>query len=297
MSTDAYEARCQALLNACQDPVFILDNETIVAVSAAEQSWCQSEALVGRSLEELFAKDLLAHFRQVLKQLAEGEDVMELEYQLRPEHLPVLRELGLSEPCWYQSRWVMSEQGEVIWTARDMTAQKHLERKLSHQAQRDPLTGAYNRRTLIPVLEMATAQALRYDGATSILLIDVDDLSGINDRYGWDAGDQVLQQTVMVLHALKRTSDFLARYADDQLVFVLPETNHEQGLLAAERMRAAVENLELPYSTGNLRWTVSIGLASAINLEDDAAALMRRARENLLVAQQSGRNRVEGEAL
>ncbi|GAA0683614.1 hypothetical protein GCM10009104_05980 [Marinobacterium maritimum] len=297
MSTDAYEARYRAMLNTCQDPVLVLDNETIVAASDAEQVWCQPDVLVGRVLSELFADDLLTQFRQVLRQLAEGEEVMELEYQLRPEHLPVLRELGLSEPCWFRGRWMMSEQGEVVWSARDMTAQKHLERKLSHQAQRDPLTGAYNRRTLIPVLEMATAQALRYDGATSVLLIDVDDLSGINDRYGWDAGDQVLQQTVMMLHALKRTSDFLARYADDQLVVVLPETNHEQGLLAAERMRGAIENLELPYSTGNLNWTISVGLASAINLEDDAAAMMRRARENLLIAQQSGRNRVEGEAL
>ncbi len=297
MSTEAYEARYRAMLSACQDPVLVLDNETILAVSQAAQGWCQADALVGRTLSDLFADDLLTQFRQTLRQLAAGEEFVELEYQLRPEHLPVLRELGLSEPCWYQSRWVMSAQGEVVWSARDMSAQKHLERKLSHQAQRDPLTGAYNRRTLIPVLEMATAQALRYDGATSMLLIDVDDLSGINDRYGWDAGDQVLQQTVMTLHALKRTSDFLARYSDDQLVVVLPETNHEQGVLAAERMRAAVAALELPYSTGNLSWTISVGLASAVNLEDDAAAMMRRARENLLIAQQSGRNRVEGEAL
>jgi len=274
MSTDAYESRYRALLSACQDPVVILDNETILAVSEAVQGWCQAEALTGKTLSQLFAPDLLAQFRQVMKQLAEGEEVIELEYQLRPEHLPELHALGLDEPCWYHSRWVMSDQGEVVWSARDMTAQKHMERKLSHQAQRDLLTGAYNRRTLIPVLEMATAQALRYDGATCVLLIDIDGMSGINERCGWDAGDQVLQQTVVTLHALKRTSDFLA-----------------------ERMRAAIEKLELPYSTGNLRWTVSIGLAAALDPEDDAASMMRRAREHLLIAQQSGRNRVEGEAL
>lgn len=297
MTTDAYEVRCQAMLKACQDPLLVLDNETIVAVGGAGPDWCQAKGLVGKTLAELFADDLLAQFRQILARLAGGEEVVELEYQLRPEHLPVLRDLGLSEPCWYQGRWVMSDQGEVIWNACDMTARKHLERKLSHQAQRDLLTGAYNRRTLIPVLEMATAQALRYDGATSILLIDIDNLSGINEQYGWDAGDQVLQQTVMTLHALKRTADFLARYADDQMVIVLPETNHEQGVLAGERIRAAIESLELPYSTGNLRWTVSVGLASALKSDDDAASMMRRARENLSIAQQSGRNRVEGEAL
>lgn len=297
MSADAFEARYQGMLMACQDPVLILDNETIVAVGAADQPWCRADQLIGRQLADLFAEDLLTRFRQLLQQLAAGEERVELEYQLRPEHHPVLLELGLAEPCWYQGRWVATAQGEVIWTLRDVTAQKHLERKLTHQAQRDLLTGAYNRRTLIPVLEMATAQALRYDGSTSVLLIDIDDFSGINERFGWDAGDQVLRQTVVTLHALKRTSDFLARYADDQLVMVLPETNHEQGLQAGERIRGAIAALELPHSTGNLSWTVSIGVASALNVDDDAAALMRRAREHLVIAQHSGRNRVEGEAV
>lgn len=297
MSTDAYEARYRALLRASQDPVLILDNETIVAVGAGAHAWCQPDKLKGRSLSSLFADDLMARFRAVLEALAQGEESIELEYQLRPEHLPAMRELGLSESCWYRSRWVMSEQGEVVWSAQDITAQKHLERKLSHQAQRDPLTGAYNRRAMIPVLEVSTAQALRYDGATSVLLIDIDDFAAINEQHGWDAGDQVLQQTVTMLHRLKRTSDFLARYADAQLAMVLPETNHEQGVLAAERIRSAIESLELPYSTGNLEWTVSIGVASALNLEDDAVALMKRAREHLVIAQHSGQNRVEGEAL
>jgi diguanylate cyclase (GGDEF)-like protein len=107
----------------------------------------------------------------------------------------------------------------------------------------------------------------------------------------------VLRQTVSELHRLKRTSDFVARYADDQLVMVLPETNHEQALLAGERMRSAIEALVLPHPQGNLSWTVSVGAASALRLEDDAASLLRRAHEHLLIAQHSGANRVEGEAL
>ncbi|PSL15208.1 diguanylate cyclase (GGDEF)-like protein [Marinobacterium halophilum] len=297
MSIDACEARYQAILKACLDSVLILDNETIVAASAARQSWLEPEALVGRTLSELFADDLLLQFRDALSLLVQGESMVELEYQLRPEHLPELRARGLAEVCWYSSRWVMTAQGEVVWSAHDITASKQLERKVSYQAQRDLLTGAYNRRAMIPVLEVATAQALRYDGATSVLLIDVDGLSAINDQYGWDAGDQVLQHTVATLDRLKRTSDFLARYADSQLVMVLPETNHEQGVLAAERIRAAVEGLQLSGDVAALGWTVSIGVASALNPEDNAVAMMRRAREHLLIAQHSGFNRVEGEAL
>ncbi|MBV0932004.1 GGDEF domain-containing protein [Marinobacterium weihaiense] len=296
MNTDAFEARYNSLLSASLDPVMILDNETVVAVGGSVD-WCQPEHLLGASLSSLLADDLLERFRSALVELSQGEEWIELEYQLRPEHLPVLREKGLSEACWFQGRLVMTEQGEVVWSARDITAQKHLERKVSHQSQRDPLTGAYNRRAMIPVLEVSVAQALRYDGAASVLLIDIDGFSKFNEQHGWDAGDQVLQQTVSTLHQLKRTSDFLARYADDQLVMVLPETNHEQGVLAAERVRTAIAELELPHATGNLSWTVSIGVASAVRLDDSAVSLMKRAREHLIIAQHSGRNRVEGEAL
>lgn len=297
MTTDAHEARYTALLQVCQDPLLILDGERIVEAIPGVAGWVQPDQMRGKMLAELFAEDLLAQIRPLIARTLQEHVPVQLEYQLRPEHLPELKAMGLHESLWYRGRWMATEQGEVIWSARDITAQKALERKLSHQAQRDPLTGAYNRRALVPVLEVSVAQALRYDGASSMLLIDIDNFSEINEQHGWDAGDQVLQHTVAELHRLKRTSDFVARYSDDQLVMVLPETNHEQAMLAGERMRSAVEALEIPYPTGNLNWTVSVGVSSALNLEDNAVSVLKRAYEHLLIAQHSGANRVEGEAL
>ena len=297
MTTDATLARHAALLKVCQDPLLILRDETIVEAVPGGAGWVKPEQICGRSLAELFAEDLLQQIRPLLARTRESGEPARLEYQLRPEHQPELRALGLHEVRWYRGHWIATGGGEVLWWAQDITAQKTLERKVLHQAQRDPLTGAYNRRALVPVLEMSVAQAQRYDGATSVLLIDIDRFGEINEQQGWDAGDQVLRHTVAELHRLKRTSDFVARYADDQLIMVLPETNHEQALQAGERMRAAVERLELPYPTGELRWTVSVGVASVLNPEDDAVSLLRRAKEHLLIAQHSGANRVEGEVL
>jgi diguanylate cyclase (GGDEF)-like protein len=297
MTTDATEARYTALLQVCQDPLLVLRDDRIVKAVPGNAHWVQPDQLHGKTLAELFPEKILLELQALIERACREQVVIQHEYQLRPEHLPRLRALGLHEPLWYRGSWVATNSGEVVWSARDITAQKKLERKLLYQAQRDPLTGAYNRRALMPVLEVSVAQALRYDGASSLLLIDIDNLSSINEQHGWDAGDQVLQHTVSELHRLKRTSDFVARYSDDRLVMVLPETNHEQAMLAGERMRAAVASLELPYPTGNLSWTVSVGVASVLNPEDDAVSLLRRAHEHLIIAQHSGANRVEGEAL
>merc|ERR1712000_173487 len=121
------------------------------------------------------------------------------------------------------------------------------------------------------VMAQTVAQAQRYDWTCSVLLIDVDDFSKINDQQGWDAGDQLLQQIVTGIHKLKRTADFLARYGDDQLVLFLPETNHDQGMAAGERVRNLVQEMEMPYPTGDLQCTVSVGVAGLQGLEDTAA--------------------------
>jgi len=296
MAQESTNPRFTALLRACRDTVLVLDGETIVMASPGNSTWAAAQGLEGRRLSELFAADLAAQFQSLMRQVIESGQVGVMEFQLRPEHCPGLKQLGLAEPRWYGSRWVLSEEKEVVVVLSDQTEQKRLARKLTTQAQRDPLTGAYNRRALVPVLEMSVAQALRYDGASSVLLIEIDQLKEINDQHGWDAGDKVLQHSVAMLHRLKRTSDFLARYSDNQLVMVLGETNPEQAVLAAERVRAAIAEQELPYATGDIRWTVSVGAASALHPDDDGPQVLRRAYEHLLIAVHSGRNRVEGEA-
>lgn len=287
--------RHDALLAASMDMVLVVVNERVEYAQAGEDGWLETGRIIGARLDELFAADLLERFRELMARAqSRPGSAQAMEYVLRPEHLPRLREAGLREPIWYEARFVATESGELVWIARNINERKKLQRQVTHQAQRDPLTGAYNRRALMTVMEQTMAQAQRYDWSCSLLLIDIDDFSRINDQQGWDAGDQLLQQVVAALYKLKRTADFLARYGDDQLVLFLPETNGEQGRLAAERVRSLIADLVIPYPTGELSCTASIGVADLQGSEDLAADMLRRAEASLREARREGGNRVAG---
>jgi len=289
--------RYAAMLELSRDLLIVLDGERVILCRGGESEWLNTSVVQGATLETLLAEDLLAKVRAVIERVQAAPGVVQsIEYVLRPEHFPMLHEAGLREPIWYEAGFIATPSGEVLWSARDINERKKLQRKVTNQAQRDPLTGAYNRRALLTVMEQTVAQAQRYDWTCSVLLIDVDDFSSINDQHGWDAGDQLLQQIVTGLYKLKRTADFLARYGDDQLVLFLPETNHEQGVAAAERVRRLIQELEMPYPTGELRCTASVGVAGMRGLEDSAPEMLKRAEDSLFIARKSGGNRVEGEA-
>ncbi len=285
-----------ALLGLSSDLVLVVEDEVITRVSPGDESWLIVSELQGKSLEDIFPADYLTLIRGYIETARQKKQVVTNELVFRPEHQHALKALGLKEVVWFHSRMFVTDSEQLIWSLRNINDRKKLERRITSQAQRDPLTGAYNRRALMPVLEQNLAQAQRYDGVCSALIVDIDDFSGINDEYSWDGGDQLLRHLVTELHRMKRTADFLARFSDDQLVLVLPETNHDQALLAGERVRRLVNGLELPYASGNITCTVSVGVATLAGLEDTAEEMIRRLQENLAVARQSGGDRVEGES-
>lgn len=296
MSDKQIQARYEALLDASADAVMVVEPTTglIMSCSAGAATWLNPDAITGRKLEDIFPSDIASNITALQVKALDSKQVKLLELQLRPENVPELKQQGLNETKWVSLR-CSSAGAEAVIVIRDVSAQKRLERQVTSQAQRDPLTGAYNRRALKPVLEQAVAQAQRYDWVCSLMVIDVDDFSQLNDDYSWDCGDQILQQLVTSIHGMKRTSDFLARYSDDQFVMFMPETNHEQGMAAGNRVRRLMEEMEIPYAAGDVHFTVSIGVSALNGPEDDAENMLRRANENLFIAKQSGSNRVEGD--
>lgn len=285
-----------ALLSLGSDLVLVLDEEKVTRVSPGDEDWLIVKELTGKSLEDIFPGDYLTLIRGYIETARQSRQVVKNELVFRPDHQHAFKAMGLKEVIWFHSRIIVTESEQLIWSLRNINDRKKLERRITSQAQRDPLTGAYNRRALMPVLDQNLAQAQRYDGVCSAIIVDIDDFSGINDQHSWDGGDQLLRHMVTELHRMKRTADFLARFSDDQLVLVLPETNHEQALLAGERARRLANSLELPYASGNIRCTVSVGVATLAGLEDTAEEMINRLQENLAVARQSGGDRVEGES-
>lgn len=285
-----------ALLSLSSDLVLVVEDEKITRLSPGDEEWLLINELTGKSLEDIFSADYLTLIRGYIETARQTGHVVKNELVLRPDHQHAFKAMGLKEVIWFQSRMIVTDSEQVIWSLRNINDRKKLERRITSQAQRDPLTGAYNRRALMPVLEQNLAQAQRYDGICSALIVDIDDFSGINDDHSWDGGDQLLRHMVTELHRMKRTADFLARFSDDQLILVLPETNHEQAMLAGERVRRLANSLELPFASGNIECTVSVGVATLAGLEDTVDDMLRRIQENLAVARQSGGDRVEGES-
>jgi diguanylate cyclase (GGDEF)-like protein len=180
-------------------------------------------------------------------------------------------------------------------------ANKELARKreeLLTLSRTDPLTGLYNRRYFEERLDEEFARARRYRAPLSLAMLDVDFFKRINDTYGHPFGDEVLRAVSAVTRARLREVDLLARYGGEELIALLPETSPAEALSACERIREAIEALQLDYSGQDgvkkvVRCTASVGLASlpspTLQTPED---LLRAADECLYAAKGAGRNRV-----
>lgn len=294
------QRRFECLLSAIDQMVVGVNSDgEVIRVSAGSADWLNTEAMISRTFISLFSDEIADKISAMMAKTLETGEPQKLLVSMKPEHLFHWRELGLTNAQTWDTTLIAVSDTELMWVARDVSVSRKNEQKLFNQAQRDPLTGAYNRRSLLTILDHSVAQAQRYDWVCSVLLIDIDHFNQINNQYGWDAGDKVLQQFVTAMHAFQRTADFFARFSDDRFVMFLPETNREQAMLAAERVRKLAEEQQVDYVagnvSGNLNFTVSIGSATVKDAQDTPEIILKRAEENLFIAKQSGTNRIEGE--
>jgi diguanylate cyclase (GGDEF)-like protein len=155
----------------------------------------------------------------------------------------------------------------------------------------DTLTKAYNRQYLYQRLPEEIDRARRYGDALSVLLFDVDHFKKLNDVHGHAAGDFALKEVVRIAQATVRDVDGLVRYGGEEFLVLLPKTALPGGLQTAERVRVAIQALELPWSDQKLKVTASFGVAQLKDSESDDE-LLRRADEALYAAKSTGRNRV-----
>jgi len=164
----------------------------------------------------------------------------------------------------------------------------------------DSLTGLANRRELEKWMHIEISRSLRESLPLSCLYLDVDFFKKVNDVYGHDIGDQVLQKVAAVMQAAVRTGDVVARYGGEEFVIILPGITGLIAIETAERVRCAVADTRIEIRDQSpLRVSVSIGLASFIprngSIGDSgeiAEQLLTSADHALLSAKEQGRNRV-----
>lgn len=162
----------------------------------------------------------------------------------------------------------------------------------------DPLTDVANRRFFERRLHEELTRWSRRGGSLICMLADIDHFKQVNDTYGHQVGDRVLQQVAALLGKDLRASDVLARYGGEEFVLLLPETSEKQGSAIAERLRDVVASASFDVGAGEaLNVTLSAGLAvldrrSGEVGDNPASSLLQQADAALYRAKQTGRNKV-----
>jgi two-component system cell cycle response regulator len=162
-------------------------------------------------------------------------------------------------------------------------------------ARTDPLTDVPNRLALKEDLEALAARAARYGHRYCAALCDIDEFKAYNDFFGHLPGDEVLRRVAHEVHEALRLGDVCYRYGGEEFLVILPEQSLGEAALGMERVRRAVERLEIPHApgTGLPFVTISVGLSALSHAPMESIEdWLRRADAALYAAKASGRNRV-----
>ena len=163
--------------------------------------------------------------------------------------------------------------------------------KVEKYANTDPLTGILNRRSLFEIANQEFSRVQRYGPPFSIFLIDLDHFKNVNDNYGHQIGDIALCTVVKDIQNTIRNVDFLGRYGGEEFMLILPETDGEQALILAERIRKLVASSIIETEKGNLKLTLSIGITSYDPKDRSLEDMISRADRGVYQAKKLGRNR------
>jgi len=181
---------------------------------------------------------------------------------------------------------------ELEFRVRDRTRElEEANKRLEKLASTDPLTGAYNRRYFFSRAKDEIQRAVRYARPISLLTLDIDFFKRINDQYGHAVGDNALVELVVSMQAMKRPSDVLARFGGEEFVLLLPETDCDETVNVAERMRKSIAAIKIDSGQGaEISMTVSAGVATLSDAEDSLDNLLKRADQALYRAKAEGRD-------
>lgn len=275
-----------AIFNSISDGVLVLsESHTLIEFNKSAEKMFPTldESLFGKNFERLWEE--LAG-TTIPFELKAADTLQEIElwnshakriYQVRISHL----------------RYADQNKGLlVIFT--DITELKNLQWKLEHQAYYDELTGIFNRRAFFEMSEPQFAESIESADPFSVILMDIDHFKYVNDTYGHQVGDLLLQHIVKVCQAELTENAVFARYGGEEFVLALQGTSLVEAETLAERLRSQVESQPLEFQGSHIPVTVSGGVAKAsVRQEETLYQLLNKADIALYAAKNEGRNQVK----
>jgi len=285
--------RYEAIVQSSEDAIISkgLDGIIISWNPGAESVFgYTADEMIGKTNAILLPEDRKHEENDILQKIQSGNTIKSFEtVQLRKDGVLISISVTISP--------IFDSHGKIVGTseiARDITEKKRAEQELERLAQTDMLTGLANRRHFMTLAEQELARAVRYGGKLSVLMMDIDHFKNVNDTYGHHAGDLVIQKLGQLCQeTLRKNIDVAGRIGGEEFAVILPETDSQQAVDAAERLRCAIANTEVPWEQGGpLHFTVSVGVASLAVQKTNLDALLACADQSLYEAKASGRNRV-----
>ena len=164
-------------------------------------------------------------------------------------------------------------------------------KRIEELAELDELTGSFNRRCIMRMLDDEVARAQHINTPCSIALIDLDWFKRINDAYGHPNGDEVLRTFAITVFANIRTIDRFGRYGGEEFLLVLPDTSNDEAARILDRLRAIVADLDWSAFSPGMKVTISAGVAT-LGPDENADTFLARADSALYAAKARGRNRI-----
>ena len=280
------------LVEMMSDGVLVLDSrQRVVDINPAALSILRTtgKAIIGSDAVQIFQPwpEVLTGLESKIDfqkeiSLVKGEE--KTFYQLKGTALKDYRDFHQGWVVVFQDITPLVLINKQLQT--QLTEIEYLQADLLEQTIRDPLTGLFNRRYMTETLEREFARAARENYPLCLIMMDIDDFKKINDSFGHNAGDIVLQNLGRQLQAQTRAGDILCRYGGDEFLAVLPNTMIESAMKWTERW----QELVITASEPTIRINLSFGVAAFPTHGKDSTDVLAAADGALYQAKAAGRN-------
>jgi diguanylate cyclase (GGDEF)-like protein/PAS domain S-box-containing protein len=182
----------------------------------------------------------------------------------------------------------------IIYDVTNVAANKQqlqtVNQQLQHLSRTDRLTGLNNRGYWEECLQHEYARHRRYQSMAALVMFDIDHFKAVNDTFGHQAGDKVIQAVAEVIREQIRDTDYAGRYGGEEFVVLMPDIDTSGAMVFAERLRLRIESLVVTYEKQAIPFTISLGVADLSVPTDDHKQLIERADQALYASKKGGRN-------
>jgi diguanylate cyclase (GGDEF)-like protein/PAS domain S-box-containing protein len=285
-------ARLSALLAAMDGGILFVshDNKVVYTNPAFTRIWmiAPGTQLIDRTPQEVLSTSACAVARpeeqgkHILRLPREGEILSALEIQMADGRL-ITQQLHSVED-------VYGRPVGHLWLFQDVTRERQTADQLIYLAERDALTGLYNRHRFNEELARMIADAQRHDSRVALLFFDLDDFKYINDTFGHRAGDAMLIRVAGEVAGQVRRNELFARLGGDEFAILVPDISDEMLRVLADRITRSIAQVRFHFEGQSLRLTSSLGIAAYPDHADNAEDLIARADTAMYQAKEAGKN-------